>query len=176
MNQISIAKQAIATHETALYVNEFMSHVSSVNSQKKVHDIAMSKISIKGGMILEFGVFSGKTINHIADTLKSSIVDGFDSFEGLPEFWIDGYGKGFFATDALPNVKSNVRLHKGWFDDALPKFLRDTPADQKIAYLHIDCDLYSSTATVFNLLGNRIVSGTIIVFPCVCNDVYITVF
>jgi len=161
---ISTTRQAIATHETALYVNKFMSHVSSVDSSRRVHDIAINEISITNGMILEFGVFTGNSINYIADVLNSSVIDGFDSFEGLPEFWRDGFGKGVFAMDGLPNVKSNVRLHKGWFDDTLPKFLRDVPADQKIAYLHIDCDLYSSTATVFNLLWDRIVSGTIIVF------------
>jgi hypothetical protein len=31
-------------------------------------------------------------------------------------------------------------------------------------FLHIDCDLYSSTKTIFNLLKGRIVSGTVIVF------------
>jgi hypothetical protein len=161
---ISIARQAVATRETALYVNEFMSHVSSVDSSRRVHDIAMKEISIKNGMILEFGVFSGNTINYISETLQSSVVDGFDSFEGLPEFWRDGFDKGVFAIDGLPSVNSNVRLHKGWFDDTLPAFLRNGCADQKIAYLHVDCDLYSSTVTIFKLLRERIVSGTIIVF------------
>jgi len=32
------------------------------------------------------------------------------------------------------------------------------------ALVHIDCDLYSSTRTVFEHIGDRIVSGTILVF------------
>jgi hypothetical protein len=58
-----------------------------------------------------------------------------------------------------------VRLHKGWFNDSIPVYLqalggKTTP----IAYLHVDCDLYSSTRTIFELLGDRIVPGTVIVF------------
>jgi hypothetical protein len=30
--------------------------------------------------------------------------------------------------------------------------------------MHLDCDLYSSTKTVFDLQGDRIVSGTVIQF------------
>jgi hypothetical protein len=33
-----------------------------------------------------------------------------------------------------------------------------------VSFLHIDCDLYSSTKTVLHYLGNRIRSGTVIVF------------
>jgi len=33
-----------------------------------------------------------------------------------------------------------------------------------ISFLHIDCDLYSSTKTIFDLLGDRLLPGTIIVF------------
>lgn len=32
------------------------------------------------------------------------------------------------------------------------------------AFLHIDCDLYSSTANIFASLGDRIVPGTILMF------------
>jgi hypothetical protein len=33
-----------------------------------------------------------------------------------------------------------------------------------VSFLHIDCDLYSSTACIFRLLAPRIVPGTVIVF------------
>ena len=33
-----------------------------------------------------------------------------------------------------------------------------------IAFVHIDCDLYSSTKTIFDLLTDRLIPGTIIVF------------
>jgi hypothetical protein len=61
-----------------------------------------------------------------------------------------------------PSVRPNVILHKGWFDKTLPQFRQDYP--QRIAFLHLDADLYSSTKTVFDLIGDRIVPGTIIAF------------
>lgn len=61
-----------------------------------------------------------------------------------------------------PNVKKNVILHNGYFKNTLPEFSKNN--DQKIAYMNIDCDLYSSTKTVFNNLGDKIQKGTIIHF------------
>ena len=47
---------------------------------------------------LEFGVYSGRTINYISK-FTNDIVYGFDSFEGLPEKWRDGFDKGIFSTE-----------------------------------------------------------------------------
>ena len=44
----------------------------------------------------------------------------------------------------------------------LPKFLVEN--HESVAFLHIDSDLYSSAKTVLNLLRERIVVNTIIVF------------
>ena len=57
-------------------------------------------------------------------------------------------------------VRSNVRLYRGWFEDTLPAFCEQHPGP--IAFLHLDADLYSSTRTVFDLLGDGIVPGTVI--------------
>lgn len=46
--------------------------------------------------------------------------------------------------------------------DLLKKKLRGGTG--KINFIHIDCDLYSSTKTVFENLGKYIKSGTIIAF------------
>ena len=74
-------------------------------------------------------------------------------------------GAGRFKVDALPQVPSNVELHKGWFDDTLPAFLsRFGTSLPPVAYLHTDCDLYTSTRTVLTLLSPYIVAGTVIVF------------
>jgi hypothetical protein len=51
------------------------------------------------GLILEFGVFSGNSINIIADKFPLRTIYGFDSFEGLPEEWErddKGFPLGFF--------------------------------------------------------------------------------
>jgi hypothetical protein len=69
----------------------------------------------KEGLVLEFGVWTGRSINIIAEKVGSSRrVHGFDSFEGLPEDWIGNYVKGTFNTGGkFPKVCSNVILHKG---------------------------------------------------------------
>ena len=114
------------------------------------------------GLILEFGVHSGESITRIAQARPAHPVHGFDSFSGLPEFWRKGFDAGTFALDALPPVPPNVTLHPGWFDRTLPAFLDAHPGP--IAFLHIDCDLYSSTQTILAQLGGRLRPGTVIAF------------
>ena len=83
--------------------------------------------------------------------------------EGLPEDWFGMYRKGAFDTAGkLPRVRSNVTLHKGWFADTLPNFVKDH--NEKIAFVHVDCDLYSSTKTIFEFLADTIGPGTVILF------------
>lgn len=74
------------------------------------------------GLVLEFGVYSGNSISHFA-ILENWTVDGFDSFDGLPEPWRDGFGVGAFKVDKLPEVRDNVRLHKGWFSESIPSYI-----------------------------------------------------
>ena len=62
----------------------------------------------------------------------------------------------------MPVFEKNIVTHKGWFDDTLPKFVQNY--NEKISFLHIDCDLYSSTKTIFKWLDNQITEGTIILF------------
>lgn len=156
--------QRIATRETADYVRRPMQGVQSVGSMRGVLDRAIDAAAIVDGLVLEFGVCSGRTINHIAER-RGWTVDGFDSFEGLPGRWRDGFDKGHFRAASPPKVRANVRLHIGLFDRTLPAFLAHPDAGRRlVAFLHVDCDLYSSTRTIFDNLGNRIVAGTVIVF------------
>jgi hypothetical protein len=90
-------------------------------------------------------------------------VFGFDSFDGLPEDW-SGWvqKKGAFGGEGIPEVRDNVKLIRGWFDESLPGFVADNPQD--LAFAHIDSDLYSSAKTVLEGLASRIKPGTVIVF------------
>lgn len=114
------------------------------------------------GLILEFGVFFGHSITRIANARPTQPVHGFDSFAGLPEFWRPGFDAGTFAVEALPRVPANVTLHPGWFDRTLPGFLDANSGP--VAFLHVDCDLYSSTQTILAQLGGRLRPGTVIAF------------
>ena len=119
--------------------------------------------TMKDGLWLEFGVYSGITINSIARIAKHREIFGFDSFLGLPEVW-RGMPTDVFNRDGVtPDVESNVTLISGWFNDTIPKFLSENKSDY-ISFLHIDCDIYSSTTEVFNNFYDKIKKGTVILF------------
>ena len=118
-----------------------------------------------GGVIAEFGVWKGESINFFARNCPKAKVFGFDSFEGLEEDW---YGfrhqKGFFSTNGqLPKCERNVILEKGWFEDTLPKFCRELQQEQ-IQLLHMDADTYKPTAYVLSSLRKNLGKGTIVIF------------
>ncbi len=113
------------------------------------------------GLCCEFGVADGHTIRYCAAQRPLQLFHGFDSFRGLPARWRDGWEAGEFAC-AVPEVPVNVRLHQGWFAQTIPPFLETSPLP--LAFVHIDCDLGSSARTVLELMNERIVAGTVIVF------------
>jgi hypothetical protein len=116
---------------------------------------------------LEFGVASGNTINYISKFTTDKVY-GFDSFEGLPEKWRDGFDKGAFNRNGnMPIVNHNVELVKGWFDQTLPKFIQKH--NKKVSFLHLDADLYSSTMCILNTLKNYIDTDCIFVFDELVN-------
>jgi predicted O-methyltransferase YrrM len=153
--------QRMALRDTAEYVSQHMMGIGSFESHLDVLSFALKQVGNANGLYLEFGVFKGGSINHIAGQVDETVY-GFDSFEGLPERWKDRYEAGHFKVPALPPVRSNVTLVKGWFEKTLPEFLEKHPGE--VSFLHIDCDLYSSTRTIFSCLAPRIKPGTVIVF------------
>ena len=161
LHDIGSELQRRALADTVDYVQQHLTQVDSVESNLDVLTLGLKQVGNKEGLYLEFGVFSGHTINHIARQVDQPVY-GFDSFEGLPERWRDSLGAGHFKVKALPEVRPNVTLVKGWFDKTLPEFLKAHPGD--VAFLHVDCDLYSSTRTIFTCLAPRIKPGTVIVF------------
>jgi tetratricopeptide (TPR) repeat protein len=113
------------------------------------------------GLVLEFGVRRGTSLKIISE-VANQFVHGFDSFEGLPEAWI-GSPQGVLSTGReMPEVADHIALHPGWFDQTVPAFL--DLHDEPIRFANLDCDIYSSTKTVLDCLGDRIVPGTILVF------------
>jgi hypothetical protein len=116
---------------------------------------------------LEFGVASGYTINYIS-RFTSDNVFGFDSFEGLPEKWRDGFDVGAFSRNGdLPIVNSNVVLIKGWFNETLENFIKTQ--NKKVSFIHMDADLYSSTKYIFNTLKDYLDKDCVIVFDELVN-------
>jgi Macrocin-O-methyltransferase (TylF) len=152
-----------ARRETLDFITEVMPDALAFDTPRELmrHALSLSKAD---GLYAEFGVNNGGTITFIAKQKTHQTIHGFDSFEGLPEDWSgNAMAAGFFNRKGqLPKVPGNVELHPGWFDVTAPKFAAEHKGP--LAFLHVDCDLYSSTATVFAALGDRVVPGTVIVF------------
>ena len=161
-----------AVEEIADYIHKNMGDSHGFENRYDYFDYVVPKAPKEGGF-LEFGVARGKSINYIA-RLVDKEVHGFDSFEGFPDDgiiprpkeqtekwagvkWFVGKQK-----HKVPQVEDNVNLYKGWFENTIPEFLKEY--DDNVALLHVDCDIYSSTKTVFDNLATKIVPGTIIMF------------
>lgn len=152
----------LARDQTIAFIQQRLANTRVFPDRYALFDHCLEAVDAKlDGLYCEFGVFRGQSINYIASRTTHT-VHGFDSFEGLPERWRAGYEKGLFALAALPEVRPNVSLHKGWFADSLPIWARAQPGP--MAFMHLDADLYSAGKTVFEVLGDRIVPGTVIQF------------
>ena len=130
----------------------------------KTIDAALTEVTLDG-MVAEFGVYKGTSLTQIAKFFPDHTVHGFDSFAGLPDAW-GGTSKGAGAFDigAQPPELSvtNVEFHVGWFDDTVPVFAKEHSGP--LAFAHLDADLYSSTKTIFDTIGDWFVPSTIVVF------------
>lgn len=152
----------LSAMQSAEFITKNMPAIPSFSGRFKMYEYVLKNHN-KEGLYLEFGVYAGKSINFISRIKPDKIIYGFDSFEGLPQAWITDYDEGHFKMDNLPEVNSNVKLVKGHFEESLPKFVQEH-GDFDIAFINIDCDLYSSTKTVLNNLKGHISNGTIICF------------
>ena len=148
-----------AKKDTLEYIKANMVDAPYFEKHPQLVKYALDQIST-GGLHLEFGVGRGKSMRWIAAAVDGT-VHGFDSFEGIQEHW-NGNPIGAFAQKRMPKVPDNVEFHVGYFDATLPDFLdRHT---EPLAFLHVDCDLYSSTVTIFDALGERLQPGAIVLF------------
>lgn len=135
------------------------------NEDKRRHLLgAIEQVSIEG-LWLEFGVSTGASIKLITAHTEQ-MVYGFDTFEGLPEDWVLGEGHRTWQRGSFrgrPDFsRHNMTLVAGLFEKTLPSFLDTHP--ERVAFMHIDCDLYSSASLVLQSLRDRLAEGTVIVF------------
>jgi len=158
----------IVNHIKVSNMLKLIENIPNVNTYPLTYVFENLKLQHKPDTLwLEFGVTSGKTINYIS-TFTNDKVYGFDSFEGSPEKWRDGFDKGYFSTNGiLPNVNNNVVLIKGWFNETLLDFIQTH--NKKVSFIHMDADLYSSTKYIFNVLKDYIDNDCIIVFDELVN-------
>ncbi len=114
-------------------------------------------------LYLEFGVFTGGTINRISKLVKK--VTGFDSFRGLNETWAGNEkDKGHFDLKGKPpKVNSNVELEIGLIQDTLNPFLLRNN-DKKINFLHLDVDTYETTDFILKNIKKNLANNCTILF------------
>ena len=130
-----------------------------------------------GSLVVECGVFRGASLEVLARAYPDHPVLGFDSFEGLPETWDRpdmAFDRGAFALgqDERPQARHfppNVQLVKGWFEETLPAFAAAAADAATIGFLHVDCDIYSSTRTVLESLEPLFAARTVVVFDELLN-------
>ncbi|MGJ7900908.1 methyltransferase domain-containing protein [Lysobacter sp. 1R34A] len=158
--------EAGTTLDPAAFLALPAAHASDLDSL-----LAVTRAHCPSGHVMEFGVFRGRSLSALARALPERRVHGFDTFTGLPIPWLRSAGSvypaGHFDTGALPEVPANASLWPGEFGASLPVWLDAHPG--AAALLHIDCDLYESTATVLSLMDERIVPGTVLVFDELCD-------
>ncbi len=149
---------------SAAFEREHLATAAHFKSRPQLYRHVLAQVASDDGLFLEFGVYKGDSINRLAELKPGVRWYGFDSFVGLPEAWTPGARAGAFSIEGkLPPVRDNVTLIKGFFEQTLAPFAAEHP-DAGVVFLHIDCDLYSATKSVFERLGDRLRPGCIIVF------------
>jgi hypothetical protein len=117
------------------------------------------------GLYLEFGVWTGKSINLLSKTKPDIKFFGFDSFMGLSEDWRgrDSHPKSTFNLNGSPpRLNKNIELVVGEIKDTLNQFLSSNKT--KIDFIHIDVDTYDTTKLILNLVKKSLSKNTVIVF------------
>jgi hypothetical protein len=159
---IGFIRRQRAAEASAAFIDEIAFSARALADADAVLDDAVAQALRIDGCLCEFGVYQGRTLRRIESLALDRQIHGFDSFEGLPEFWREGFAEGAFKTDIPQFDPARVTLHKGWFDATVAPFASTLRGP--IALAHIDCDLYSSTKTVFDAIVPHLVIGSVILF------------
>jgi O-methyltransferase len=145
--------------------------VDTFATREQLYSAVNKRLSNQAITYLEFGVWEGESMRAWTgiNTNQNSRFYGFDSFEGLPEEWVRGFGHatqkgGFHLGGVMPTIPDpRVTLVKGWFQQTLGKVLRDTQISHPIV-INNDSDLHSSTHYTLSMLDPILQPGDIIIF------------
>ncbi len=146
------------------FERKYLSQAADFKGRTHLFRYVLDQVHDDSGLFLEFGGYKGDSINRLAALRPGVRWYGFDSFVGLPEAWTLGARTGAFSIGGkLPPVRDNITLIEGFFEQSLPPFAAEHRGS-KIALLHVDCDLYSATRTIFAELGDMLQAGSIVIF------------
>lgn len=106
---------------------------------------SLSQVSLEG-LNLEFGVWTGDSLLHMAKSFPDKTFYGFDAFDEIE----------------LKPARSNIVLVEGRFEETISKWKKEI--NQSISFMHIDADLYEPCRLALFELNDLIIPGTIIQF------------
>lgn len=156
-----------AATDSANYAIEKMQEAVMFSNRKYLRKHCCDLIKNKNeAVVVEFGVWSGNSINAFAKELPKASLFGFDSFLGLSEDW-SGFNlvKGTFNLNGVsPVVKKNVIIYNGLYENTVPEFIKNNNFKNGIDLIHMDSDTYSPTIYALKNLNDLIREGSIIIF------------
>ena len=130
----------------------------------------------------EFGCHKARTFRMALLEAKRHFLDdmsfyAYDSFEGLPELssqstehnntrWTPGschLSEDFLSLITNSNLFNLIFMIPGYYSETLTKsFFDNSSLSRKASLINIDCDLYESAVSVFNILDLIVQEGTIL--------------
>ncbi|EAH8281820.1 dTDP-6-deoxy-L-hexose 3-O-methyltransferase [Campylobacter jejuni] len=168
------------TKDTFEYENGFYLTMDNERMGKLIaHYVLYNKIINLPGAIVECGVFKGNSFfrwghfRHLLENEKSRKLIGFDAFGEFPETSFDpdkqkrdsfvnvaGNGISIEDMEKVMSYKkfSHYELIKGDITKTIPEYCDKHP-EFKIAFLHIDVDIYEPTVTILENLFDKVVRG-----------------
>jgi predicted O-methyltransferase YrrM len=156
-----------AAKDSANYAIEKMQEAMMFSNRKHLRKYCCNLIKNKSeAVVVEFGVWSGNSINYFAKELPKASVFGFDSFLGLDKDWSGwNLAKGMFNLNGKsPSVKKNVTIYNGLYKDTVPEFFKNNNFKEGIDLIHMDSDMYDPTIDALSNLNDLIRENTIIIF------------
>ncbi|HVS14842.1 MAG TPA: class I SAM-dependent methyltransferase [Thermoanaerobaculia bacterium] len=137
-------------------------HLPQYAGRKELWQYSLSLVEDDSRNWCELGVGEGESLDWFASRKpRCNLLFAFDSFEGLPEPWLV-YPAGHWKTRAYVSNRPDLIVVAGLFEDTLTEEVVHELG--VVGLMHIDCDLYSSTRTVFERVGRLVQPGTVIIF------------
>lgn len=111
-----------------------------------LHEYVAQQVGSQPIVFVELGVYEGESLRWWLDFNRhpASSFHGFDTWTGLPEQW-RGLPAGHFACEQPAILDPRCKLHRGMFQERLPRWLDIHPWAVRQQVVHFDADLYSST-------------------------------
>jgi hypothetical protein len=162
--QIGVLRTVVGAVEEGRLLAQSKASVPNLADRFALFGEAVRRTRGTAPLYLEFGVYRGRTLRWWSEHLSApgAHLVGFDSFRGLPERWRGDAPQGTFEVQAPPRIDDpRVSFVVGWFKDTLAGW-RPPEHDQLV--VNVDCDLYSSTASVLGWLDPYLRPGTLVYF------------